>query len=276
MYERYFWEEEVMFVNRTERVSCITQILCNNPNNDYSLGQFAERFGCAKSSISEDMKLVRLAMDEMGYGYLETTSGSKGGVRFVPYISDDKAREILNNLRSKFFEPDRLMGGGFFYTADLMFDPQIARGVAMVFARRFAAIDADIVVTVETKGIAVATYVAEMLNLPLAVIRREAKVTEGSTLSINYFSGSSDRIQKMSLSKRAIKKNSRAIIIDDFMRGGGSIAGMKEMLSEFESHAVGVGVVISAGKHHEKNLDDVYPLLLLDDSGDQLIIDINV
>ena len=265
-----------MFVNRTERVCCITQILCNSPNKDFSLNVFAQQFDCAKSSISEDMKLVREAMNALGYGYLETTSGSKGGVRFVPYVSDEKAHQILEDLRQRFLEPDRRMGGGFFYTADLMFDPQIARGVAMVFARRFAAIDADVVVTVETKGIAVAAFVAEFLHLPLAVIRREAKVTEGSTLSINYFSGSSDRIQKMSLSKRAIKKNSRAILIDDFMRGGGSIAGMKEMLAEFESHAVGVGVVVSAGKEHAKILDDVFPLLLLDDSEGEVRININL
>lgn len=85
-----------MFVNRTERVCCITQILCNSPNKDFSLNVFAQQFDCAKSSISEDMKLVREAMNALGYGYLETTSGSKGGVRFVPYVSDEKAHQILD------------------------------------------------------------------------------------------------------------------------------------------------------------------------------------
>ena len=262
-------------MNKAERVCCITQILCSSPNIDYSLGYFAERFDCAKSSISEDMKLVRLAMDDMGYGYLETTSGSKGGVRYVPYISADLAKEKLNVLADKLREHDRLMGGGFFYTADLMFDPQIARSVAMVFAKHFAATEADVVVTVETKGIAVAAFTAEFLHLPLAVIRREAKVTEGSTLSINYFSGSSDRIQKMSLSKRAIQRGSRAIIIDDFMRGGGSIAGMKEMLSEFDSKSVGVGVVIAAGNKSDKNTEDVYSLIHIDDSNGEFRIEVN-
>ena len=35
------------------------------------------------------------------------------------------------------------------------------------------------------------------MNLPLVIIRREAKVSEGSTVSINYFSGSYDRVQKI-------------------------------------------------------------------------------
>ena len=259
-------------MNRTERVCCITQILCNNPNKDFSLSVFARQFDCAKSSISEDMKLVREAMNNLGCGYLETTSGSKGGVRYVPYVSDERAHEILENLRCRLLEPDRRIGGGFFYTADLMFDPEIARGVAAVFAKRFAAVDADVVVTVETKGIAVAAFTAELLHLPLAVIRREARVTEGSTLSINYFSGSSDRIQKMSLSKRAIQKGSRAILIDDFMRGGGSIAGMQEMLAEFDSRSVGIGVVISAGNRTDRRIGEVCSLVHIDDGGDELRI----
>ena len=70
-------------MKRTERACIITQVLTEHPNKDFSLGYFAEKFGCAKSSISEDLKLVRTAMDTAGLGYVETTSGSKGGVRFV-------------------------------------------------------------------------------------------------------------------------------------------------------------------------------------------------
>ena len=54
-------------------------------------------------------------------------------------------------------------------------------------------------------------------------------MSEGSTLSINYFSGSYDRIQKMSLSKRAVKPGMKALIVDDFMRGGGSTKGISDI-----------------------------------------------
>ncbi len=123
-----------------------------------------------------------------------------------------------------------------------------------------------IVVTVETKGIGVALRTAQLLNLPLVVIRREAKVSEGSTISINYFSGSADRIQKMSLSKRAVKPGSRAIIIDDCMRGGGSIAGMQDMLAEFDAKSAGVGVVIDAGGKDKKKIGDYFPIFVFDES----------
>jgi purine operon repressor len=251
-------------MKRTERACRITQTLIENPNKLFSLGFFAKLFYCAKSSISEDIKAVKTAVAANGYGFVETTAGAKGGVRYIPYLSYEMAMQTLNEVKAMFLEPDRVLGSGFLYTSDMMFSPSVAKGVAGIFARHFAQSEATCVVTVETKGIAVAAFTAGMLDLPLIVLRRESKISEGSTLSINYFSGSADRIQKMSLAKRAIKPGEKALIIDDFMRGGGSIVGIKDMLREFDAETVGIGVVVVANSNQRKNIGEYFPLLLLD------------
>ncbi|MBQ2456451.1 MAG: pur operon repressor, partial [Firmicutes bacterium] len=98
----------------------------------------------------------------------------------------------------------------------------------------------------------------------------------GSTVSINYFSGSADRIQQMSLSKRAMKPGTRCIIIDDIMRGGGSIKGIEDMLAEFDASAVGIGVVVVAGGTGGKKIGNYLPLLLMSEDADKkLRMDIN-
>ena len=252
-------------MKKAERIAAMTHVLSENPNRDFSLGYFAQEYGCAKSSISDDIKLVRTALESAGLGYLETTSGIKGGVRYVPYISKKEGLKVLEELRDRYMEPDRLLGSGFLYTSDIMFDPVTVRGAARIFARQFASTDADMVVTVETKGIGIALFTAELLNLPLAVIRRESRVSEGSTVSINYFSGSTDRLQQMSISKRAVKAGSRAIIIDDFMRGGGSIKGIQDMLAEFGAEAAGVGVVVVSGGLENKKIKSFTPLLIMNE-----------
>ena len=254
-------------MKKSQRVCAITHILTENPNRDFSLGGFAERFDCAKSSISEDIKLVREAIDAAGYGYLETTSGARGGVRYVPYISAEESLSVLEELSRRLSEPDRMIGSGFLYTSDVMFSPDLAKGAARIFAKRFASLDADMVVTVETKGIGTALFTAELLNLPLAVIRHESRVSEGSTISINYFSGSASRIQQMSISKKGIVKGCRAIVIDDFMRGGGSMTGIYNILDEFDAKAVGTGVVVVAGGRENKRIADYVPLLIMHDEG---------
>lgn len=250
-------------MKRTERVGAIIKILSENPNKLYSLGYFCDLFDAAKSSISEDIQAAKQILENVDLGHIETTAGAGGGVKLIPYISEREAENILDQICEKMRDKNRILGNGFLYTSDLMFDSNIVKRAGEIFAQRFINLGADYVVTIETKGIPVALMTAHMLNLPLVVIRRESKISEGSTVSINYFSGSAERIQKMSISKRAVTSGSKAIIIDDFMRGGGSVKGISEMLAEFDIEVVGTGVVIAATEPEKKKILDYFPLIYL-------------
>ncbi|MDD2189908.1 MAG: pur operon repressor [Eubacteriales bacterium] len=250
-------------MKRIERVGAIIKILSENPGKQYSLSYFCDMFQSAKSSISEDIHAAKQILETIDSGMIETTAGAGGGVRFLPCISDTDTAALLDLICEKLRDKSRILGSGFLYTSDIMFDSNIVKCAGEIFAGRFMGLGADYVVTIETKGIPVALMTAHMLNLPLVVIRRESKISEGSTVSINYISGPSERIQKMSLAKRAVTSGSKAIIIDDFMRAGGSIKGIIEMLSEFEIEIVGTGVVIASTEPQKKKISDFFPLIYL-------------
>lgn len=250
-------------MKRTKRVGAIIKILSENPNKLYSLSYFCELFSAAKSSISEDIHTAKQILEEMDLGRIETSAGAGGGVKFIPHISDRDAEALLNHLCDKLKDKSRILGGGFLYTSDLMFDSNITKSAGEIFAQRFMDLGADYVVTIETKGIPVALMTAHALNLPLVVIRRESKISEGSTVSINYFSGSAERIQKMSIAKRAVASGSKAIIIDDFMRAGGSVKGISDMLAEFDIEIVGTGIMIATTEPEKKKIQDFFPLIHL-------------
>lgn len=252
-------------MNRTERVGAIIKILSDMPSKPQTLQYFCDLFGAAKSSISEDIKAANQALAFTGSGYLETTAGARGGVRFVPDISDESVEALQKEFCERLSDPSRILGGNFLYTSDLFYDSQLINRIALVFARKFRNCGADYVATVETKGIPLASRVAQAMNIPLVVVRREAKISEGSTVSINYFSGSYDRIQRMSMSKRAIAEGSKVLIIDDFMRGGGSVVGISEMIAEFNASVVGVGVAIAAAKPEHKKITNYTSLIYIDD-----------
>lgn len=252
-------------MKRTERVGAIIKILSDTPNQTYTLQYFCDLFGAAKSSISEDIKSANEAIVLTGSGYLETSAGAKGGVKFVPDISDAAVKALQEEFCRRLSDPGRILGGNFIYTSDLFYDSHLIQQIACVFARKFISCGADYVATVETKGIPLASKVAHLMNIPLVVVRREAKVSEGSTVSINYFSGSYDRIQRMSMSKRAIAEGSKVLIIDDFMRGGGSVVGISEMISEFNATVAGVGVAIAALKPEQKKVSEYTCLIYIDD-----------
>lgn len=250
-------------MKKKHRVGALIEILSNSPNKIFSLNDFCTMFDAAKSSISEDITTAREITRMTGFGYIETIPGSAGGVRYVPYISDEKVRQYQNNLCRRISEPSRILGGGFLYTSDIMFDPEAVREMASIFARKFKDTDADYVVTIETKGIPLAAKTAELLNLPCVVVRRDARISEGATMSINYLSGSSEHMQKMSISKRAAMSGSKAIIIDDFMRGGGSVKGISDILAEFDTKVVEIGIAIVNITPEKKRISDYTPLIYL-------------
>ncbi|MCQ2555294.1 MAG: pur operon repressor [Clostridia bacterium] len=262
-------------MKRSQRVASLIKILTDSPNTLFGLQYFCTLFDAAKSSISEDIKEASRAILETGTGYLETIPGKKGGVKFIPDISDESIRELQEEFCKKLCDPSRLLGGNFLYTSDIFYNPVLMTKSARVFAKKFRKQEADCVVTLETKGIPLAFSVAKELGLPLVVIRRDAKISEGSTISINYFSGSEDRLQKMTMSKRALKPNSKVIIIDDFMRAGGSIVGIKEMVNEFNCEVVAIGVAIVSVLPEKKKIKDYTAICYLGNvSTDERIIEV--
>ena len=52
-------------------------------------------------------------------------------------------------------------------------------------------------------------------------------------------------------------------MIDDFMKAGGTLRGLTDLMGEFACTVVGKGVLIEAGLPEEKLIDDHLPLVYL-------------
>lgn len=249
--------------NRQSRRIALTKMLADHPNQLFSLGHFSSLFGAAKSTLSEDIEAVRQALADFGLGRLETVSGAAGGVRLVPAMTDKAARGLLASLADKLAAPERIIPGGFLYMSDILFSPQLMAGVGEIFLSRFAAVAPDLIMTVETKGIPLAFATARAFNLPLVTVRRGSRVTEGTAVSINYVTGSTRRIQTMSLPRRAVPPGAKALIIDDFMKAGGTARGMADLASEVGATVAGIGVLVATAEPADKLVDSYTPLLIL-------------
>ncbi|MFA9373069.1 MAG: pur operon repressor [Poseidonibacter sp.] len=247
---------------RNQRIGALMKIFSEKPNYVFSYNYFSELFNAAKSTISEDVAIVKQLVCELEYGKVETISGASGGAVFIPIMGIKEKKDIVSELCLLFSQKNRILPGGFIYMTDIFNNPNIVTNIAKIISSEFSNIKIDYVITVETKGIPVSVMTAQKLNVPVAVIRRNNKVTEGSTVSINYVSGSSNNIQTMSLSRRSLKENSKVLIVDDFMKGGGTCKGMSDMMREFNAEVVGTAVVIET-KTPEKKLVDSYMSLLV-------------
>lgn len=241
---------------RNQRICLITKYLTENPNKVINLSIFTDAFNAAKSTVSEDLLIIKDMLLRFGEGRIETIAGASGGVKYVSKISDEESKLFVQKLCSILNDKDRIISGSFIYTTDIMCNPDIIKKAASILSSKFEDMDIDYVVTVETKGIPLAFEVSKILGKQLVVVRRENKITEGSSVTINYMSGSTDRIQNMILSKKALAQGSKCIFIDDFMRGGGTAQGIMSMLKEFECTLCGIGVLIDKKNVSHKLVND--------------------
>lgn len=169
-----------MRYKRSERIVFMTQYLMNHPNKLIPLTFFVKKFKQAKSSISEDVQIIKNTFQKEKLGTVITTAGASGGVTYKPMMSKEEA-------------------------------------------------------------------------------------TEGSTVSINYVSGSSRKIETMVLSKRTLAENSNVLVVDDFMRAGGSINGVMNLMNEFKAHVKGVSVLVESKEVKQRLIEDYTSLVKLSD-----------
>lgn len=248
-------------LQRTERLLIISSILFDNPGKLYTLNHFENIFSVSKTTISEDITFFKETLEREHKGEIITIAGANGGIKFYPWVENCTVKGYLRQIADMLNNPDRIMTGGFLYTSDIIFHPYHSQMIGRIFATKYKESNPDYIVTVETKGITLALMTAQVFKVPLVIIRDHSRVTEGPSVNINYISGSSNKIQTMSLPRRAMQENSSVLIIDDFMKGGGTILGCLSLMKEFNAQVKGIGVLLSTTEPKNKLVSEYYALL---------------
>lgn len=260
-------------IKRNERLAAMTQILTASPNRIFTLSHFCEMFSTAKSTVSEDVAILQQTMKQFRLGKLETVTGAAGGVRYRPIGLGATSRDFVESICERMREPGRQLPGGYLYFSDILSDPQLVHGMGTLIASQYYDENVDFVLTMETKGIPVALMTAQALRVPLIIARHATKVYEGSAVNISYVSGSGN-IETMALSRRAVKEGQRALIVDDFMRGGGTARGMIELMKEFSVSVAGICFVLALENPKHRSIQGEKALMLISDIRDGEPLDI--
>jgi len=251
-------------IRRNERMAALTKILTASPNRIFTLSHFCDLFGAAKSTMSEDIDILKTVLADFELGRLDTVTGAAGGVRFRPGMGKVAAQRMITDLCAELTHPSRLLPGGFLYLSDILSTPSIVRGMGIILAEQYYESAPDFVLTMETKGIPVALMTADALGVPLVIARRSSNVYEGSAVNINYVTGSTRHIETMSLSRRAVQAGQRALIVDDFLKGGGTARGMIDLMREFSVDVVGMAFVMETVNPSNRRVQGEKALMVMD------------
>ena len=247
---------------RTERLIRITSKFLSTPSRLISLTGLAEEFGVSKTVISDDVSMVNDALTHEGYGHLVVDRGRTGGAFYIPALTDEKRKEFLSEIAETLADPSRLLPGGLIYYADILFNPVYTDVLGQIFASDFKALHPTLIMTSEVKGIPLGLATARALGVSLAVCRFRNRASDGPAVCVHYPTQSGE-VRSMYMGTKNLSPDDKVLLIDDFMHGGSTAAGMAQVVHEFRAELLGIGVFISMDEPEEKAVDDYRALLKL-------------
>ncbi|WP_107841675.1 xanthine phosphoribosyltransferase [Metasolibacillus meyeri] len=127
-------------------------------------------------------------------------------------------------------------------------DPMLMQEVGEELANRYSDEIITKVLTIESSGIAPATFLGLVLGAPVVFARKRKSLTLTDNLySAKVHSFTKNEVNEISVSQNFLSADDRVIIIDDFLANGEALKGLLDIAQQAGAHIVGAGIVIEKG-----------------------------
>ena len=128
------------------------------------------------------------------------------------------------------------------------------------FARRFAGVKVDKILTVEASGIAIAVSAARYFGFCPVVFAKKAKpntMTEG-VYQAPCMSFTKQTLNEITVAKKHLSEGENVLIIDDFLAHGEASKALASIVEMAGAKVAGIGIVISKDfQGGKKSLEDL-------------------
>ena len=127
-------------------------------------------------------------------------------------------------------------------------DPLLMKEIGEEFANRYSDDIITKVLTIESSGIAPATFLGLTIGAPVVFARKRKSLTLTDNLySSKVHSFTKNETNEISVSKNFLSADDNVIIIDDFLANGEAVKGLLDIANQAGATVVGVGIVIEKG-----------------------------
>lgn len=127
-------------------------------------------------------------------------------------------------------------------------DPLLMKEIGDEFANLYTDEVITKVLTIESSGIAPATFLGLAIGAPVVFARKRKSLTLTDNLySSKVHSFTKNETNEISVSKNFLSADDNVIIIDDFLANGEAVKGLLDIANQAGAHVVGVGIVIEKG-----------------------------
>ncbi|MCI6510434.1 MAG: xanthine phosphoribosyltransferase [Prevotella sp.] len=128
-------------------------------------------------------------------------------------------------------------------------DIDIMRQIAYEFKRRFHGIEVNKVLTIEASGIAIATLLGDLYDVPVVFAKKSetANSTDDKYVSQAY-SFTHKRMNNVFISKPYLSSTDKVLIVDDFLADGEAAHALIDLVHQAGGKVAGLGIAIEKGQ----------------------------
>jgi adenine/guanine phosphoribosyltransferase-like PRPP-binding protein len=133
---------------------------------------------------------------------------------------------------------------------NLLGDTEVVEAAAAGLAERLAGVDADALVTAETKSVPLVYELARRLRKPWVILRKAYKPYMGETLSAETHSITTGAPQTLYLDEKDLPlvRGRRVALVDDVISTGSTVEGMRQVMGLAGADIVAEAAVFTEGE----------------------------
>ncbi len=128
-------------------------------------------------------------------------------------------------------------------------DINIIRQIAQEFKRRFSDVELDKILTIEASGIAIATMLGNLYDVPVVFAKKNetANSTDDKYISHAY-SFTHKQMENVFVSKPYLSSSDRVLIVDDFIAEGQAVHALIDIVNQAGAEVAGIGIAVEKGQ----------------------------
>ena len=158
----------------------------------------------------------------------------------------------MNFLEEKILADGRIYPGNVLKVDNFLnhqIDIEVMRHIAHEIKRRFEGRDVTKILTIEASGIAIATMLADLYNVPVVFAKKGETVnsTDDKYMS-SAFSFTHKKHNNVFVSRPYLSSSDNILIVDDFLADGQAAMALIDIVNQAGASVVGIGIAIEKGQ----------------------------
>ena len=160
----------------------------------------------------------------------------------------------MNFLEERILSDGKMMEGDVLKIDNFLnhqIDIGIIRQIAYELKRRFEGIEVNKVLTIEASGIAIATMLGHLYDVPVVFAKKSETVnsTDAKYVSQSY-SFTHKKMNKVFVSRPYLHDTDRVLIVDDFLADGQATHALIDLVHQAGGQVAAIGIAVEKGQQN--------------------------